>query len=215
MPFLFLGFTICCVVCSPQVGGESVGAKAKTKGASAAATVRETQKQVSLLELRESDTFRENGNEILRRDAVERISDAFHCLVNHGKSAWPVLFANLDNNTPSTPTAATRGPHTVGEKCYYILRRQITSYPRGYPYAKISADGDLDFLWDHDIQAWLEERKERTLTEIQIEALQHVIKLEREKYDADASVIEQLNERLAHLRARSDSDEPSGAPESR
>lgn len=182
-------------------------------GASAAD---ELQMEVSRLELRQDDVIlNADGTETLQREAAERINGAFGRLVSHGKSAWPVLFANLDNASPSTATAATVGPHTVGEKCYYVLRRQVTSYPRGYPYAKISADSDLDSLWNHDIQTWLEKRSDQTLIEFQIETLRHVIELEREKYDADAAVTERLAEHLELLRAKSNSDEPSDSTERR
>lgn len=150
------------------------------------------------LVLTEKDTFVMDGRSYLGREGADRINQAAAQLKNAGKNAWPQLFAHLRDKRESTPSASTLGPYDVGQKCHYILRFQIMDFPKGYPYSKLLAYHQISFR--PGIDAWLTQRKDRSLDEIRYEVL--AILIDMEAYVRNQKAVDLLEPHLATIDER-------------
>lgn len=116
--------------------------------------------------------------------------EAIKKLMSCGKRTFPYLIKKFDDNRQSV-AIKPKIPITVGGTCYHIIEQMIFDLPEDYQgsYLRIGADGQYHnrpyslgqdlFTWD-TIEAWLEERKNKSLEEIQIEALEWMIEREKE-----------------------------------
>jgi hypothetical protein len=107
-----------------------------------------------------------------------------------GKAAFPHLLEHLDDKRQSV--AFRRGiPHDVGDACFCIIREQVFCLPEGYEgsFYRTGADGRLHerpyflktALFDRrSVKSWLDARRDKSLEEIQVEALRWLIQQERQ-----------------------------------
>ena len=151
---------------------------------------------VEKLVLTDQDFFEERGQTWLRRESIVRIDEAAHTLSAAGKRSWVVLMRHLDDKRRSTATAETTGPHDVGDKCYYILRSQVVSLPRGYPRSKVSPESELDGMFQPTLKQWLLARKDQPLEKMRVEVLEHLIALEKAASNQDAKTTAESLARL-------------------
>ena len=116
--------------------------------------------------------------------------DAASKLKSYGKKAFPYLLKHFDDKRQSVAFRRVI-PHDVGDACYCIICSQIFYLPQDYrgSFYRTGADGKTherayfsnDGLFTCDtIESWLEERKEKSLEEMQIEALQWLIEQEKQ-----------------------------------
>lgn len=130
-------------------------------------------------------------------------------LKTYGKAAFPFLLAHLDDNRQSVAFRRVI-PHTVGLSCLCIIEDQIIALPSDYQgsFYRKGKDGELHprprFMEPHlftskTIAQYLEDRKDKSLEEMQVEALEWLI--EQEKKIGFQSE-EQENEILGPLRRR-------------
>ncbi len=162
-----------------NVGGSDANAQKRQGKIVTKQTTSSPQDSVEMLVLKKSDIFVKEGVQYQSAQSARRINAAIAHLISLGKQSWPTLFAHLDDKRPTMSSRETTGPHQVCHNCYDILRRQITSYPRGYPPSKLSPEYQLDDLFQPSIKDWLLQRRIKSLLEIQIETLRHVITIER------------------------------------
>jgi hypothetical protein len=110
-------------------------------------------------------------------------------LEKKGNSVFPQLLQHLDDKRQSVAFRRVI-PHDVGDACFCIIRVQIFPVPRDYKgsFYRSGADGKLHArplffepaLFDKaTLPKWLEKRKDKSLREMQIEALTWLIDQER------------------------------------
>lgn len=110
-------------------------------------------------------------------------------LKTYGREAFPQLLARRGDRRQSIPLRRIV-PHDVGLACYCIVEDQIYNLPRGYrgSFYRRGADGELHqrphFMApgpfdETTIDAWLDARRDRSLTEMQIEVLEWLIEQEK------------------------------------
>jgi|GEM_PF-5354949 len=138
---------------------------------------------VDLLKLSSGETTRNEVGEIVPTpEAMDRARTVSARLARMGRPAWPLLFPHLGDKRASMPAKEAPGPHTVGMMVHATIRSQIVSYPGRYPNYKFSknnpSDHQLDSVFQPSLKDWLATRENRSIEEIQIELLQHVIELE-------------------------------------
>jgi len=110
-------------------------------------------------------------------------------LTKQGTNAFPKLLEHLNDNRQSVAFRRVI-PHDVGDACFCIIRGQIFNLPGDYKgsFYRVGADEKLHArplffkpaLFDRKtLPKWLEQRKDKTLQEMQIEALTWLIEQER------------------------------------
>lgn len=123
-----------------------------------------------------------NDPRVLAITAAER-------LTKKGKRAYPKLLEHLDDNRQSVAFRRVI-PHDVGDACFCIIRNQIFPLPQDYrgSFYRTGSDNTLHArpfflkpaLFDRrTLPKWLDERKDKTLRDMQIEALSWLIAQER------------------------------------
>jgi hypothetical protein len=128
-------------------------------------------------------------------------------LKTYGKAAFPFLLAHLDDNRQSIACRRII-PQTVGLACLCIIEDQIIALPSDYQgsFMRKGKDGESHprpvfmkpYLFTSETVAqYLEDRKDKSLEEMQVEALEWLI--EQEKKIGFYSE-EQENEILGPLR---------------
>jgi len=115
--------------------------------------------------------------------------DAAKKLMSYGKQTFPYLLKHLDDKRQSVAFRRVE-PHNVADACFCIIRMQVFFLPEDYrgSFCRTGADGKMHdrayflkpALFTYDtIESWLEERKEKSLEEMQVEALQWLIEQEK------------------------------------
>ncbi|MFG0250995.1 MAG: hypothetical protein ACF8OB_19100 [Phycisphaeraceae bacterium JB051] len=123
------------------------------------------------------------------KNQFEIARKAHEKLVQAGFSAFPTLCQYLDDERNAISSRAISSS-TVGETCFQIIAIHLYSFPIPYTGSMIrqGSDGEHHFrpyfgkitmFEKSNIQQWLEKRKSKSLTELQIEVLQHVIEQEK------------------------------------
>ena len=139
---------------------------------------------IEKLVLLKSDVTVEDGTTFIKTEASVRINSAGSSLSHLGRDAWPVLLQHLDDERESVPAREVSGPYDVGHQCYCILSGQVVNLPKGYIKAKTREGKDgkgrmtpgLYYSFSPDLKNWLHERREWTLTRMQLEVITNVLK---------------------------------------
>lgn len=95
----------------------------------------------------------------------EKSNRAYGELIQMGVKAFPVLMKNIDNEKESHPEfggARIGGPFTIGFVCFLIIGDQVEHFYWGY---------QPEYLKFDTIEEWWESHKDRSIRELQIEAL--------------------------------------------
>ena len=139
--------------------------------------------------------------------------DASRQLDTFGKVAFPQLVASLGDKRQSVAFRRVL-PSTVGDACYCIVVWQLYDLPPNYQgsFYRTGLDGKLHerptfmkHLWSAEtLPKWLDDRQNRTLPEMQIEALGWV-RSEEEKIGIhdpgdDETFLKPLREQLAKVK---------------
>jgi predicted DCC family thiol-disulfide oxidoreductase YuxK len=139
--------------------------------------------------------------------------DAAEQLQKFGAEAFPLLLASLDDKRQSVAFRRVL-PSTVGDACYCLITRQLYELPREYSRSiyRRGADGRQherpifghDLFDTVDLRQWLAARKDRTLRQLQIEALGWVLSEEEQigasTPDDEKSVLEPLRAQYRMLK---------------
>jgi hypothetical protein len=140
-----------------------------------------------------------------------------------GFAAFPYLMEHFEDARQSVAFRRVM-PSTVGDACRCIIMRQVYALPEGYSQTaslfRKGADGELHEqpVWSRQIyegvgvRQWLTDRKGRTLQDMQIEALEWVLEIQksigtRTKSERD-EYIAPLETQLTKLKRKA---EPGGA----
>ncbi|MCA9256320.1 MAG: hypothetical protein KDA33_11820 [Phycisphaerales bacterium] len=110
-------------------------------------------------------------------------------LAAYGKTAFPALRRHMSDHRQSVAFRRVM-PNDVSDACFCIMRNQIFNLPKDYvgSFYRDGVDGPMQSrpffleptLFDHDtIGAWIDARANRSLTEMQIEALNWLIDEEK------------------------------------
>ena len=116
--------------------------------------------------------------------------DAADKIKSYGKLAFPYLLKHLGDKRQSVAFRRVI-PHDVADACYCIIRSQVFLLPESYhgSFYRKGADGENHgrpyflkpaLFTPQTIESWLAERRDMTLSEMQIEALQWLIEKEKE-----------------------------------
>ena len=117
--------------------------------------------------------------------------NAVYRLYRYGKAAFPYLIEYLDDGRPSNTALKAKLPITVAGTCIDIIEGMIFNLPDDYPitFGRMGSDGKNhrrplttgpELFNSRTIEAWLEERNDKRLIDLQIEALQWLIEQEKE-----------------------------------
>ena len=143
-------------------------------------------------------------------ELVKQVHSTANELEKFGMAAFPHLIAHLDDSRQSVPFSRVL-PSTVGDACLSIAMRQIYALPDGYSDTaalfRRGADGKLHEqpVWSRQIydgvgvHKWLTDRKGKTLRELQLEAVEWVLKTQKE---IGARTIAERDEYIAPLEAQ-------------
>lgn len=165
----------------------------------------------------------ETFNNPRNAELVRQVHAAAGEIEKLGFAAFPHLMAHLEDLRQSVPFRRVL-PSTVGDACLSIIMRQVYALPEGYSETaslyRRGANGELHEqpVWSREIydgvgaRKWLTDRKGRTLQDLQIEALEWVLEIQkgigaRTKSERD-EYIAPLETQLTKLRRKT---EPDGA----
>ena len=124
-------------------------------------------------------------------ELVKQVHSTANELEKFGMAAFPHLIAHLDDSRQSVPFRRVL-PSTVGDAFLSIVMRQIYALPNGYSDTaslfRRGADGKLHEqpVWSKQIydgigaHKWLTDRKGKSLRELQLEAIEWVLKIQKE-----------------------------------
>jgi hypothetical protein len=160
-------------------------------------------------------------------ELVQRVEATASEIEKFGSIAFPQLMAHLDDPRQSVPFRRVL-PSTVADACLSIIMRQVYALPNGYSETaslyRRGADGKLHEqpVWSRQIydgvgaRKWLTDRKNRTLRELQLEAVEWMLKIQKE---IGARTTAEREEYIAPLEAqvtklRREADPGSAANES-
>jgi hypothetical protein len=143
----------------------------------------------------------------------------------YGAVAFPFLIKHLNDRRQSVAMRRVM-PANVGDACYCIITQQLYALPDGYrgSFYRKGSDGELherpvsmvDLFSHQSLTAWLEKRKGKSLTEMQIEALSWVIEKERaigaRTKDDENEFLAPLETRLKSLKASLSKSTERNAP---
>ncbi len=133
------------------------------------------------------DLIQPNGTDPNYEVKSKKAYLAYQKLFEIGYPAFPLLLKHLNDKQRGFVLRATC-PLTLGHSCYFILEDKIYNYPKGYlnSLTRTGKDGKnylrthYDILFNKkNIKEWLNDRKDMTLKEIQIEVLKFIIKKEK------------------------------------
>jgi hypothetical protein len=162
------------------------------------------------------------GPETPRNDPRWLAIDAAEGLRKKGVAAFPNLVQHLDDKRQSVAFRSVI-PHDVGDACFCIIREQVFSLPKDYrrSYNRTGADTKSrprpyfiePVLFDHStLPKWLEQRKDKSLREMQIEALTWLIEEERKigfrNEEDKRAYLDPLERRLGEIKAGKPLTEP-------
>jgi hypothetical protein len=140
-----------------------------------------------------------------------------------GAEALPLLAKGLSDKRGSAPFLRVRD-QTVGVACKSIIIDMIYALPDSYPgsFYRKNVDGELSerpvffkHIWgsigeDEKLVRWLEDRKKKTLKEIQIECLTWALGIEKQIGAVDgeerANYLDPLEKRLDQLRKEAEQE---------
>jgi hypothetical protein len=119
------------------------------------------------------------------------VFDAAHELIQMGAASFPYVLEHLNDKERSVQyrSVVDGPPPTVGETCKMIISNQLYSLPDDYSGSlyRTGADGKLHErpvymkeLFSEGISKWLADRKGRTFSELQLEALSWVLAAEEQ-----------------------------------
>jgi hypothetical protein len=125
--------------------------------------------------------------------AQEKVSEAERKLVNLGQSAFPILVEHLNDPEYSQSfDTALLSDFTVGEVCYMIIRRQIEPADRRGYKIREGSDGKSHTMPHYfhsyyksgqprkdQLSRWWAGHRDKTIQEMQIEALEWTIEEEK------------------------------------
>ena len=115
--------------------------------------------------------------------------DAAEKLKSYGKEGFPYLLKHLHDSRQSVAFRRVL-PSTVGDACFCIIREQVFNLPFDYEGSiyRTGVDGESHprpcffkpvLLSYETIEPWLNERKNKSLSDMQIEALTWLIEEEK------------------------------------
>ncbi len=133
-----------------------------------------------------------------------------------GKAAFPKLLEHLDDDRQSICLRRTL-PCSVRLACFSIMEHQIFLFPDDFVCSiyRTGQDGQMHgrpmffeprLFNPSTIESWLDERKDRSLTEIQIEALEwmlaHEVEIGFRNNEDKEKYLHPLQRKLAQLRSQ-------------
>lgn len=119
---------------------------------------------------------------------IEEVYEVANEIAQYEKEAFPYLLRYLNDKRQSAPFRSVI-PHDVGDACYCIIRRLIYKLPVDYPrsFYRKGEDGkskERQYFLKEDlfnkltVADWLSKRKNNSLKEIQLEALEWLVEEE-------------------------------------
>lgn len=149
-----------------------------------------------------------SDSRVIAYQAAEKLGE-------YGKEAFPQLLAHRHDERQSVAFRRVLR-HSVGLACYSIIEDLIYNLPEDYPgsFYRTGADGEMHArprffapgIFDAStVEQWLKDREDKSLTELQIEALEWLIaKEEAIGFAADADreqILVPLQRQVSRLKA--------------